>query len=192
VVYLKRKDYHLLIMSYYKYLSEQEDISSSDQSNQSPLSHSYSIYLHLPQDTNWSIESYKLIAQFSTVEEMVETFRQIPKCLIEKGMVFVMKENILPQWEHEDNVKGGSFSYKIAKTSVMETFKHLVYAMTGGNISSNKSFAEDITGVTISPKMGDFCIIKIWTKTTKYQDPTIVNVVGALNPTGCIFKRHTA
>jgi|MesohylFT_1024984.scaffolds.fasta_scaffold21505_2 hypothetical protein len=179
-------------MSYYKYLDEQEEDDYKCGDEQSPLTHEYIMYLHLPQDTNWNIESYKQIAQFSTVEEMVEIFRQIPKCLIEKGMVFVMKDKILPLWEHEDNIKGGSFSYKIAKANVIPTFKRLVYAMTGGSISTNTGFVEDITGVTISPKMGDFCIIKIWTRSTKYQDPTIVPVIGALNPTGCIFKRHTS
>lgn len=157
-----------------------------------PLSNRYKMYLHLPQDKDWSIDSYKVIAEFESVEEMVEIFRRLPASLIEKGMLFVMKNDILPQWEHKDNVKGGSFCYKIAKASVVSTFKQLVYIMAGNTISMDKGFVDDITGVTISPKMGDFCIIKIWTRGTKYQDPVIVKTIGSLKPVGCIFKRHTA
>ena len=122
---------------------------------------------------------------------MIEVFRFLPTCYIESGMLFVMKNDILPQWEHEENVNGGSFKYKISKTLVAKTFKHLVYCMAGNSISLDQGFVKDITGVTISPKKGDFCIMKIWTKSKLYQDPTIVTTFGALKPNGCIFQSHS-
>jgi hypothetical protein len=180
-----------------KCLDWEEDVGEKDVDEfLYPLKHSYKIYLHNPQDSDWSIESYKLMCQFETVDEMVEIFRNLEafrdKCPIKTGMLFVMKNDILPQWEHEDNVHGGSFCYKISKSLVCQTFKHLVFSMAGNCISADEGFVEDITGVTISPKLGDYCIIKIWTRGKKYQDPTIVNSnIGALKPHGCIFKSHS-
>lgn len=160
-----------------------------------PLTNKYQAYLHLPQDSDWSIKSYKTIGQFSRIDEMLEFFKQMPPVLIEKGMLFVMKENILPLWEDHENKLGGSFCYKVPLSQVVETFKLMVYALAGRCISSNMAFVEDVTGITISPKLGGFCILKIWTSGTKYQDPTIVNAKIFKDPNtakGCIFRKHTS
>jgi hypothetical protein len=157
-----------------------------------PLKNTFQVYLHLPQDTNWDISSYKNITGISSVDELVEFFKVVPSNIIEKGMLFVMKNNIQPLWEHPENINGGSFCYKVSKSVVANTFKVLVYCFLGNCISENEAFSNDITGVTISPKVGDFSIIKIWTKSLKFQDPTLVKKIENLGSTKCIFKKHSS
>ena len=101
-----------------------------------------------------------------------------------------MKENIMPMWEDPKNRNGGCFSYKISNKHVCETWKELSYVLLGETISSNQAFVNDVTGITISPKK-NFCIIKIWTATRQYQNPTIItNEVKNIIPQGCLFKSH--
>lgn len=157
-----------------------------------PLKETFNVYLHLPQDTNWDISSYKVITSLTSIDELVEFFREIHPNIVEKGMLFVMKNNIQPLWEHSENINGGSFCYKVPKSVVSTTFKLLVYCFVGNCLSENEAFANDITGLTISPKIGDFSIIKIWTKSLKFQDPTLVKKIENLGPTKCIFKKHSS
>jgi Eukaryotic initiation factor 4E len=173
-------------------LNDDTEEEEQDQPFIFPLKMFFKIYLHLPQDSNWSIESYKNIMEFSSLDEIIEFFQVVPSNLLKKGMVFVMKQNILPMWEHPENINGGSFCYKVPKSVVSTTFKHLVYAFVGNGISDNEDFINDITGITVSPKVGDFSILKIWTKSLRFQDPTIVKKIENLAHSKCIFKKHSS
>jgi len=46
-----------------------------------------------------------------------------------------------------------------------------------------------INGITISPKRS-FCIVKVWLKNCKIQNPQKLTEVPGLSPAGCLFKRH--
>lgn len=176
-------------------LEDEEDFEEDQEQEQMfsfPLKETFHVYLHLPQDTNWDISSYKVITGLSSIDELVEFFKVMPSNIVEKGMLFVMKNNIQPLWEHPENINGGSFCYKVNKSVVATTFKILVYCFIGNCISENEEFSKDITGITISPKVGDFSIIKIWTKSLKFQDPTLVKKIENLGPSKCIFKKHSS
>ena len=77
------------------------------------LNNKYTLYAHLPNDSNWDISSYKVITNINILEEMISLNENIPEDLIQKCMFFLMKDNIKPMWEDENNKKGGSISYKI-------------------------------------------------------------------------------
>jgi len=153
----------------------------------------YNLYFHHPNDSNWNLDSYQTMTSFEYIEDVCLTFANIPSILFERGMIFLMKENVNPMWEDSKNIHGGSFCYKVSKKSVLQTFKILSYALCGKTLSSNMEFLNNITGITVSPKQGDFCIIKIWLCDMKYQDPTIVsNFHSEITHVGCIFKKHKA
>lgn len=153
------------------------------------LGNEFTIYFHFPQDSDWTINSYVKLFTFETVEEMLEIFKKLPAQLIEKGMIFIMKGNIKPMWEDDANKNGGSFSYKISRPSVCETFRLVTYAFCGRSLSTNLAFLNTVNGISISPKQGDFCIIKIWTQTLKFQDPTVISrITKTLTPVGCLFS----
>ena len=151
----------------------------------------WTIWAHLPHDTDWSIKSYIPISNMATVEETLAVTETLPPILVENCMLFVMKTGIKPIWEDPKNRDGGCFSYKVLNKNVYKVWKDLTYAVVGGSISSQPGFVNCVTGITISPKK-NFCIIKIWMTDCKNQNPAIVTSdVKGLTPQGCIFKKHT-
>ena len=157
----------------------------------SPLSTNWKLWGHLPHNNDWSVNSYINLASINYVEEMIALCEILPEKLIKNGMLFMMRNDIKPTWEDDNNKEGDCFSFKVMNKNVHEIWKKIVYLMLGNNISNNSKFTNSINGLTISPKK-NFCIIKIWTSNCDQQDPTIINtdLIKGLNITGCMFKKH--
>lgn len=155
------------------------------------LSDKWTLWAHLPHDTDWSIGSYKPIYTTGSVEETIAVTETLPDILVKNCMLFLMRDGVTPIWEDPKNRDGGCFSYKVINKSVYEVWKDLTYVIVGGSVSKQQTFVNCVTGITISPKK-NFCIIKIWMTNCTNQNPGIVtsDVVG-LSPQGCLFKKHT-
>ena len=154
------------------------------------LSSYWSLWAHLPHNTDWSIKSYINIQTFNRVEEAIALTETLPTILIDNCMLFLMKKGIKPVWEDINNRIGGSFSYKIPNKSVSSVWKELTYTIVGNSLSNDKEFVSCINGITISPKK-NFCIIKIWMSSCKFQNPSLVScIIKGLSNQGCIFKKH--
>lgn len=168
------------------YSSETESVGTSFH----PLSDKWTLYAHLPHDTDWSISSYKPILSMTNLEEAITLFESIPDKMTQNCMLFMMKNDIKPTWEDPGNCKGGSFSFKVATNHVQDTWKELCYAMVGKNITDDDDeFLDNINGITISPKR-NFCIIKIWTKDASITElGDLINITN-LNTREVQFKKH--
>ena len=154
------------------------------------LSDKWTIWAHLPHDTDWSMKSYKKIFTVSTVEEAIAITETLPPILVQNCMLFWMREGIKPTWEDPKNRNGGCFSYKVVNKTVFESWKELTYCTLGNTISKQMSFVDKVTGFTISPKK-NFCIVKIWMADCTNQNPAIVtNEIKGIVSQGCIFKKH--
>jgi hypothetical protein len=137
--------------------------------NRYKLNDLWTLWLHLPHDSDWSINSYKKVSTLTFLEECVILIENMSSQIEEKCMLFLMKNNIKPIWEDEKNKKGGCLSYKIAIENVSRVWKRLVYALVGNhflldngyNSNSDKDILKTITGLSISPKK-NFSIIKLW------------------------------
>jgi len=165
--------------------------TDTDSSEYHALANKWTMWAHLPHDTDWSIGSYKKIYTFGTAEDAIALAETMPDVLVKNCMLFLMKEGIKPIWEDPKNRAGGCFSYKIANKSVYEVWKELSYVLVGETISAQSSFVANVTGITISPKK-NFCIIKIWMSTCANQNPNIITTeVKGMTSQGCIFKKHT-
>lgn len=150
----------------------------------------WTMWAHLPHDTDWSITSYKKIYTMDTVESAVALSETIPDILVKNCMLFLMQDGIKPIWEDPKNRHGGCFSYKISNKTVFEVWKDLSYVLMGHSISNQSSFVANVTGITISPKK-NFCIIKIWMSSCANQNPAIITAdVKGLTSQGCLFKKH--
>lgn len=155
-----------------------------------PLTDNWTLWAHLPHDTDWSIDSYKKILTVDTVETTIAITETMPEVLVKNCMLFIMKEGIKPTWEDPKNRSGGCFSYKISNKNVYEVWRDITYVLVGGTISPAQSFVTNVTGITISPKK-NFCIIKIWMANCDNQNPNIVNPdIKGLSSNGCLFKKH--
>ena len=82
------------------------------------LSDKWTIWAHLPHNTDWSIKSYIPITTFTTVEETIAVTETLPPILVENCMLFMMREGIKPTWEDPKNRNGGCFSYKVSNKNV--------------------------------------------------------------------------
>ena len=154
------------------------------------LSDKWTLWAHLPHDTDWSIKSYKQIFTVSNVEETIAITETLPPILVQNCMLFWMREGIKPTWEDPKNRNGGCFSYKVVNKTVFDSWKELTYCTLGNTISKQMSFVDKVTGFTISPKK-NFCIIKIWMADCSNQNPAIVtNEIKGIVSQGCIFKKH--
>lgn len=154
------------------------------------LSDKWTLWAHLPHNTDWTLKSYIPISTFKTLEDAIAVTESLPQALVENCMLFIMKEGITPMWEDQKNRNGGCFSYKVLNKNVVKAWSELTYRVVGGSISNGNAFVKSVTGITISPKK-NFCIIKIWMSNCDHQNPTVVSPVKGLQSQGCLFKKHT-
>ena len=154
------------------------------------LSDRWTLWAHLPHNTDWSLKSYIPISTFSTIEETIAVSESLPATLVENCMLFMMRQGVNPIWEDPKNRNGGCFSYKVLDKNVAKAWTDLTYRIVGGSISNGDAFVKSVTGITISPKK-KFCIIKIWMTDCTNQNPEIVtNEIKDISPQGCLFKKH--
>lgn len=153
------------------------------------LNNNWSFYIHLHDTSDWSLESYIKILEFDDAENAILLNDEINYDLIKKSMIFVMKDNVKPMWEDENNKNGGSFSFKIANKDVEKIWKEVYYRLIGQSITIEQCDYEKINGITLSPKK-KFCILKIWMKDCVLDDPNIFVKINNLKWDGCLFKKH--
>ena len=89
-------------------------VSENTHSEYKNLYDKWTLYAHLPHDTDWSIDSYKVISTITSVEQAIAIYKNIPDKMSQNCMMFLMRNNIKPIWEDVNNRKGGSFSYKVS------------------------------------------------------------------------------
>ena len=152
------------------------------------LSNKWTLYAHLPHDTDWSLRSYKTILETSKLEEYITVIESLPDTIICNCMLFIMKDNINPIWEDTNNRNGGCFSYKVTNKNVVKVFKNMAYKLIGNTLLKDK-VKNTVNGITISPKK-NFCIIKVWFKDCSNKNPEIIDYFNGLTSHGCLFKKH--
>ena len=138
------------------------------------LNNQWTLWLHLPNDPDWSINSYKKIYTFNTLEDCIILLENMKKQLVEKCMLFIMKSGIKPIWEDPKNCKGGCFSYKINTDIIYNIWKKLNYNLIGESLIDNDNIISCINGISISPKK-NFCIIKLWISDIKNLEDCEIN-----------------
>tara|TARA_A100001015_G_scaffold18095_1_gene21001 strand:- start:8622 stop:9221 length:600 start_codon:yes stop_codon:yes gene_type:complete len=125
------------------------------------LDNNYTLWMHMLYDNDWSINSYKKIYTFNTIENAACLIENLSNEIIEKTMIFLMKNDIKPIWEVEENKKGGCFSYKITTCYIYELWKKMSYILIGNSLIDDNIIVKNINGISISPKK-NYCIFKIW------------------------------
>ena len=152
------------------------------------LNDSWTLWSHLPHNTNWCISSYIKVKKCNTIEDIVLLSNEFDKKMLNNCMWFYMKNNIKPLWEDSNNNKGGCYSYKIMDKDIEKYWKKILYLLIGCNITSSDSEYNNINGISISPKK-NFCIIKIWMSNSGYTNKNIF-IKDLLDANIPIFKSH--
>lgn len=141
------------------------------------LDNNYTLWMHMLYDNDWSINSYKKIYSFNTIEKAVCLIENLNSEIIEKTMIFFMKNDIKPIWEVEENKKGGCFSYKITTCYIYELWKKMSYMLIGNTMIDDDIIVKNINGISISPKK-NYCIFKIWINdVTNFKESSIYDFI---------------
>lgn len=154
-----------------------------------PLYDKWTLWAHLPHDTNWDLSSYVEILTIDNLELAVALLENLPEIMIKNCMLFIMRKGIQPIWEDSNNKEGGCFSYKIPNKSIKDVWKNLSYSILSENLISEDKIQLLINGITVSPKK-NFCIIKIWLKDCSITSPDLFNKLSNINLV-CLFKKHS-
>jgi hypothetical protein len=150
---------------------------------------SWTLYFHDPEDSSWTADSYKSIGSFKTFPELWSTIARIGEAKLLTGMYFLMRDPYPPLWENRVNIRGGSYCIKVPEKSTAETFSRYMAAGILSMVSTDQ--ANQIIGVSISPKKG-FHILKLWNvESKKYHKPTEINIYGdGMIPSDVIYRPH--
>ena len=151
------------------------------------LNNKWTFWFHDPLDNNWKINSYKKIYTIDSIESYLKLYSFLNTKLIENSMLFLMKENIEPLWEHQENIKGGCWSLKIPKGNMYDLWNNISISLVNESITSSEEI--NINGISISPKK-NFCIIKIWTN-KNINNIKLLNPIKDFSYDGIIFKPHS-
>ena len=121
------------------------------------LKNEWTVWFHKIDDLNYDIDSYERVLKFKTIEKFVLLYRKINN--FSAGMFFLMKNDIPPLWENENNIKGGYLSFKVYKKTINDSWFKFCSLIIGQTLIQENM--EDINGISLSPKINN-CIIKIW------------------------------
>ena len=148
----------------------------------------WSFYAHLPNDTNWKIDSYQLITKIDNLEQCVAIMEHIPDNLLTSCMFFIMRGDIKPIWEDPKNKNGGCFSFKIPNEYVPDIWRKTAYLLMSENIAE-EDIALLMNGITVSPKK-HFCIFKIWLDRGNWKSFDIFERLSFLKEYDPMYKKH--
>lgn len=161
---------------------------------------SWKVYIHLTNDSDWSVSSYKVVDAINSLDEGIATLNAISHTCVDQGMLFMMRGDVKPVWEDPKNRNGGCFSFKVdtqrrgegERGSAHDVFRRVCLAVLSRTIGKTPEFMDSIVGVTISPK-SSFHILKLWmsNKDARRIDGKLAcaREVG-LDPRECVFKEH--
>ena len=155
-----------------------------------PLPSAWTLWAHLPHDTDWTLPSYQQIKTFASLDDCIAVVEWLPRPFVTNCMLFLMRDGVSPTWEDDKNRDGGSFSYKLQNRLVPEAWKELSYRLVGETLLAPVKQARKVNGITISPKK-NFCIMKVWMCDCDTTDPKLIAPDSHIfKPKCCIFKKH--
>lgn len=138
-----------------------------------PLHNNWAFWYSMPQikhGESWEDLLIK-VSEFGTIEEFWGIQSSIPSVDLLRSDYFFFKEGIKPQWEDEQNSKGGKWVINISDSelgqgTVAKFWGRLMFSIIGGSLEYNeeaKKFEDEINGFYISFKKFGYKT-QVWTK----------------------------
>lgn len=139
------------------------------------LQNSWTLYYHSSANTDWSNKSYKKFFKFNTIEEFYALMQIITPQHYRNGLFFLMRDDIPPYWECEQNRKGGAWSLRIQSKYAHQEWMHWAILLISNNITTSRYTPEKITGINMGPKSEQNYIIKIWNTNSNEYSREFIN-----------------
>lgn len=152
------------------------------------LNDGWCLYFHDPNDTKWEKDGTQMITTIQSLEDYVAIAKEM-KDMWNKGMFFIMREHILPEWEDENCKDGGIISFKIMKPDVSRVWYELSCKALGETLLKKPHDGwNQICGISISPKR-NYCILRIWVSKPIWGDINLYNLQ-LPNYSNVMFRKH--
>jgi hypothetical protein len=130
------------------------------------------LWYHHEKD-NWKLSGYKKIYEINNSTDFWKLYNNWDKI---KGInykhYFLMKNNIIPIWEDEQNIKGGCWSFKINEEQTFDLWYDLSIYLACNQLLTNQ---DDIVGISSCLKKNNNSVIKIWNKNSKNSSLNNIN-----------------
>lgn len=153
-----------------------------------PLNIKWVLWYHPIDESGWTKDTYQKIAEISSLEDFFKTYNNFNS--FNKGMFFLMRDQIFPQWEDESNINGGYWSFKISKQVSDKAWFDLSACCVGESLTKNTNDMFNINGISFSPKINN-SIIKILNRdSTKNDSNQLTEKIENLHPSTSQFKPH--
>jgi hypothetical protein len=148
----------------------------------------WTLWFHNINDDKWNLKDYINICDIGSIEEYIYTMREISD--ITKGMFFLMKDDIHPIWESDDNINGGYWSFRVSKSLSNDTWKYLTTALVTNTLTTNEQDISYINGICVSPKYNN-CIFKILNNDSHFNNVQMLkNNIPNIDISQPIYRAH--
>lgn len=136
------------------------------------LNDEWILWIHQSKN-DWSIKGYKKLFSIKSISDYWNLTNSWDiNGGVHLNQYFLMKNNILPIWEDEQNKNGGCWSFKLKDTQSQELWNDLASYMVSGNLSENY---DSINGISITRKKNGWVVIKIWNNNNKNSSLKNIN-----------------
>ena len=128
----------------------------------------WTLWFHSLNYNDWSIKSYKKIIKICNICDFWRLYNN--NYSLKYGMFFLMKNDIKPIWEADENKNGGNWSIKIIK-NIETIWLNLSIDLVAGNLDN----ANIVNGISLCYK-NSYYIIKIWINDVSKSDLNNINI----------------
>jgi translation initiation factor 4E len=151
-----------------------------------PIEPFFTLWYHSLTNKKWDIESYDKLVVIKSLRDFWEVYNSIST--FNNGMFFLMRENITPIWEDENNINGGVWSYRLSRKVLDKTWIELSIALIGNTLlEKNDDNFCNINGISVVPKKYN-CILKIWNSDFKIKNK--INKLDDIDTSRYMYKKH--
>ena len=143
------------------------------------LNDTWVLWYHDLKSSDWSELAYDKLFSFNTVEDFWILYNNIND--LTNGMYYLMRNGIPPMWEHEKNINGGAWTFKIDKRNLNNFWKDLSCYCVGETVCSQP---QNIVGLSISPKIR-YATVRVWTS-DKHQNVSLFKKIAEESDKGSV------
>jgi hypothetical protein len=149
----------------------QENKITIDNGNTYLFDYVWTVWSHNLNSQDWTITGFNKIWEIKSISDFWLFVNIISKLNFKNNRFFVMRDNIQPLWEDENNRNGGSCSIRIQAQLSFILLEKILLSIMNESFIDNKL---DINGISFCSK-NQWSIVKIWNKDKNNDISTQIN-----------------
>lgn len=139
-----------------------DNINDTDNPINYIFQNKWTLWLHHKNNRDWDESSFVKIYEIDSIKTFWGVYNAISD--FSNEIFFLMKDDIMPLWENEENKYGGTWSLSVSRKYVHEFWINLSLLLVGCKLGAgDNEMNNDINGISIRPKFSN-SIVKIWMK----------------------------